>query len=166
MNQGENKNEVFLVKETEAAPRSALKLVWLDAEQAHFIDSAGKPWYFDSDKRQWKSTTTQDLHPMAWQGAQPLANPEQTEFENPTAAILYALKIHFEARLDRYKKDSENAIFSEKLRLKIKALIPEVQVITETIESIESATDLQEKELLEKRLGDLIQETDRPASTK
>lgn len=99
---GQERNELVRRELPDVSAKKKIKMLRVDGGQAHFIDSGGTPWYFNSEERLWREMTLGDIHPMATQFTAP-EKPEKTVFDNVEDAALAALKVHFRQKAELYE---------------------------------------------------------------
>lgn len=153
----EERRELAKREPPEVTTTKKIKLLRVDEDQAHFVDSDGNFWYFDSDKREWGKMLPGHIHPMALQFTHP-QQPERTEFGSIEDAARHALKIHFRSRAELLRSIANDPATKQRGEAEQCALLNEQLV--EVIDDIEREGDISKKPDLDKKFLDLLKKLD------
>lgn len=153
----EETRELAKRESPEVTTKKKIKLLRVDEGQAHFVDSDGNFWYFDSDKREWGEMLPGHIHPMALQFSHP-QQPERSEFETIEDAARHALKIHFRSRAELLRSIANDPTSKQREEAEQCALLYEQLV--EVIDDIEREGDINKKPDLDKKFLDLLKKLD------
>jgi hypothetical protein len=146
----------------EASNSHMIKLLRVDGDRAHFLDSQGQPWYFSSNERLWRRMQVTDISGMMLQGSIAI-KPEFTEFENIDDAAMYALRIHIQDHgriIEKMLSDQDLTSLNENDRQELRDILRLTDEISTIIDQILKEKVPEKRKILEEKFTALLAEYD------
>lgn len=176
----ENPRDKLPIKRTEKSPEERdfsaslevnhikpIKLIRMDSSQAYFLDSGGKPWYFNFEDRVWREARPMDFHPVATQMTRVLGAQEKN-FDSVEEAMIYATLLRLEEDIATFKLLMVTS--TEEVKILSGDLIVKMEKMKELLDSIKEESDENKKSEMKKEYEEIAKqvygkEADEPSET-